>query len=154
MKYSETIASTCRYGDVAERIFGEAEILWEHSEDDWSGNANLFAKMPDGQFCHYEWTYGSCCGCDDWEDRGLSDDAVEAEMRRSAAWLKDLETARRYLRLEGEFAQVSSPSAQSPVAGGMAGMMRQLSGEVGTDFLAMRDAFETWCNASLGVSTG
>ena len=36
MKYSETIASKCRYGDVAERIFGEAEILWEHSEDYWS----------------------------------------------------------------------------------------------------------------------
>ena len=134
MKYSETIASKCRYGDVAERIFGEALILWEHSEDDYSGNANLFAKMPDGQFCHYEWTYGSCSGCDEWEERKLSDDAVEAEMRKSAAWLKDLETARRYLRLEGEFLQ--------------------LYGEVSTDFLTMRDAFETWCNASLGVSTG
>ena len=153
MRYSETVASQCRYGDVAERIFGEAEILWEHSEADYSGNANLFAKMPDGQFCHYEWTYGSCLGCDEWEDRGLDDDAIEAEMRKTAAWLKDLETAKRYLRLEGEFAQVSSPSAQSPTAGGIAGMIRQLSGEVGQDFLAMRDAFEVWCSSS-GASTG
>lgn len=153
MKWSDTVASRCRYGDVAERIFGKAEILWEHSENYYSGNANIFAKMPDGQFCHYEWTYGSCPGCDDWENRSLDDDAVEVEMRKSAAWLKDLETTRRYLRLEGEFAQVSAPSAQSPTAGGMAEMVRQLSGEVGQDFLAMRAAFDRWCDA-LGASTG
>lgn len=97
MKWNETIASKCRYGDVAERIFSDAEIIWECSEDDYQGSANVIASMPDGTFIHYEWTYGSCSGCDEYESLGLSDDEIEADMRKTMAVLKDRETLRKYL---------------------------------------------------------
>lgn len=98
MKWNETIASKARYGDVAERIFGNAEILWEESTNDYQGNCNVLAKLPDGKIAHYAWDYGSCSGCDSWEKSGMSDDDIEAEMRRTMATFSDEWAAHSYLR--------------------------------------------------------
>lgn len=101
MKWSETTASKARYGNVAERIFGEAEILWENSTDDYQGSCNVVARMPDGTFAQYAWSYGSCSGCDDWESRfgyeDFADDKVEAEMRQATVTFADAETLQKYL---------------------------------------------------------
>ena len=96
MRYDETIASKCRYGDVAQRIFGEDEIIWEDSEEGYTGSASLLVKRQDGSFAHYEWSYGSCSGCDDWEMRELTDDQIEAEMRAQTAWLSNGAAVKRY----------------------------------------------------------
>jgi hypothetical protein len=145
MKWYETTASNCRYGDVAECVFGDAEIIWEHSEDSFQGSANILAYFPDtGKFAHYEWTYGSCCVCDEWEARRLSDDEIEQEMRDSAVWFDDVETLKRYLRLEGEFVDAKVPTAQSPTAGSIPGMMRYLFGGVQSEFEEMGAAFNEW----------
>lgn len=86
MKWSETVASTCRYGDVAEKIWGDWEILWEDSEADYQGHASFVAEK-DGKYCFYEYYYGSCSGCDGWESDGKSDEVIEAEMRDTALWI-------------------------------------------------------------------
>lgn len=144
MRWDETTASQCRYGEVAERIFRDAEIVWEHSEADYQGSANILARMPDGAFVHYEWTYGSCSGCDEWEARDLDDDAIEAEMRGAMAVLADEATCARYLRLEGEFDHASFPTANSPQNGSIPGMLRYLGGGAGDEFRAMGEAFVAW----------
>lgn len=101
MNYYDTIARTCRYGDVAETVFGDFDVLWENSESDYQGHASIFAKSLDGGYVAYEWTYGSCSGCDGWEADGTSDDAIAKEMRDSAVWLADVsELGRWYLMLE------------------------------------------------------
>jgi len=155
MKWSETTASKCRYGDIAERIFGEAEVIWEHSEADWQGFANILVHMPDGRFGHYEWTYGSCSGCDEWENLRVSgadpyssdyyerrQDAVEQIMREATAWFDDEATLRRYLQLEDS--DTTYPTANTPTNGGLSGMLHILSGEVGADFHNMGHAFDAW----------
>lgn len=147
MKWREAIASQCRYGDVAERIFGDAEIIWEHSESDYQGTANVLALLPDGRFCHYEWTYGSCSGCDEWESRDLTDDEVEGEMRSAAVYFDDRSTLRRYVHLEGEFEDAKVPMAQSPTAGSIPGMARVLFGGIGDEFKEMGQAFAAWDEA-------
>lgn len=98
MKWNKTIASTCRYGEIAERIFGDADILWEHSESDYQGFANVLAILPDGTLCHYEWSYGSCSGCDGWESAGLNHDEIEKEMRRDAIFITDIKIMVKYLK--------------------------------------------------------
>lgn len=100
MKWCDTVASRCRYGEVAERLFGEGDVIWEHSYADYQGYANVLVKLPNGMFAHYEWWYGSCSGCDDWENRNLSDDEVLKEMREETAWFNDVPTLRRYLHLD------------------------------------------------------
>jgi hypothetical protein len=34
-RWYNTIASECRYGDIASHIFQDAEIIWENSSDDY-----------------------------------------------------------------------------------------------------------------------
>lgn len=144
MKWTDTVASKCRYGDVAAAIFGDAEVIWESSQDDYQGYANVFARKPDGSFVHYEWSYGSCSGCDEWEARSLGDDEIEAEMRRAMAVLKDVAAAKRYLKLEDEFADAKVPTANSATNGSVPAMLRILTGGVGDDFKRLGEAFQTW----------
>lgn len=143
-RWSDTVASRCRYGDVAGRIFDGADVIFERSEDDYQGYANVFARLRDGRFCHYEWTYGSCSGCDEWEDRGLTDDQIEAEMRSAAVFFDNVETVKRYLHLDGEFATATVPTANSPTNGSIPGMLRTLTGGAGEDFRAMGEAFAAY----------
>jgi hypothetical protein len=35
MKWSETTSSKCRYGEVAGKIWGDWDIIWEDAEDDY-----------------------------------------------------------------------------------------------------------------------
>lgn len=143
MKWNETTACRCRYGDDAACLFENAEVIWEHSMDDYQGYANVFARLPDGRFCHYEWTYGSCSGCDEWESRVLTHEQIEAEMRRAAAYFDTPEQVRKYLKLEDEYAQARVPTANSPTNGSIPGMMRAFGGW-GEDFNAMRDVVGKW----------
>lgn len=146
MKWGETVASSCRYGDVAGRIFGESEIIWEHSEADYQGFANVLALMTDGTFIHYEWTYGSCSGCDEWEARDLTDDEIEQEMRGSMAVLPDKDALKRYLHLEGEYKDATLPTANTPTNGSIPCMLQYLSGGWGRDFEDMRKTALEWLN--------
>lgn len=144
MKWEETVASQCRYGGIAERLFGQAEIIWECSENDYQGHANILAHMPDGQFAHYEWTYGSCSGCDDWENRCLTHDQIEAEMREHTAWLPDAQAMLRYVHLEGEYKEAKVPTANPRTSGSVPGMVRWLFGGIVDEFKAMGKAFIDW----------
>lgn len=145
MNWKDTVAARCRYGKVAERIFSDANIIFEDSLDDYQGYANVFAAMPDGTFVHYEWTYGSCSSCDEWEARELDDNSIEKEMRSSMAVLKDRETARRYLRLDSAVvADMAYPSSNSPTNGSIPGMVHTLYGGRSQDFASMGKAFAAW----------
>lgn len=96
MKWTETTADQCRYGDIAERIWGDWDIIWEDSEADWQGHASFVAEK-DGKYCFYEWWYGSCSGCDGWESDGSSEDEIEAEMRDTALWIDSKDEMMRWL---------------------------------------------------------
>ena len=85
MKWNETVASDCRYGEIAARIWSDANVIWEDSESDYQGHATVLARTPDGKWWFYEWWYGSCSGCDTWEAAELTDDEIEAEMRDQSA---------------------------------------------------------------------
>jgi hypothetical protein len=101
MKFQDTVAYRCRYGDNAEKIWGEWNILWEDSEADYQGHASILAER-EGRYCFYEWWYGSCSGCDTWESAGLSDFDIEDEMRKTAMWFDSQEELKTWLEmLEG-----------------------------------------------------
>ena len=89
MKWTETTASDCRYGDVAEEIWGDWDILWEKSENNYQGSVAFVARKG-GRYCCFEYDYGSCTGCDYWEDKGSTYSEIEQDMRDSAEWFDDL----------------------------------------------------------------
>jgi hypothetical protein len=123
MKYSETIASQCRYGDIAANIWGDWDILWESSEDDYQGYASILAKK-DNKYCFYEWHYGSCSGCDTWEAEGFGDEDVEKEMRETAMWFDSKDELKIWLDM-----LVGNPISNHS-DGGIAGMIDILSGGI------------------------
>lgn len=148
MKWNETIASKCRYGEIAGEIWGEAEIIWENSLDNYQGYAVFLAAMPDGSFSYYEWSYGSCSGCDEWEAADYSDEEIERLMRNNAAWLKDAEVTKRFFHLEGEFKDAKVPTANSTTNGSIPGMMRYMFGGIGNDFNNAAKALEDYLNGT------
>lgn len=83
MNWSNTIAASCRYGDCAATVYGAMEVLVEVSERGYQGGASVL--LWDGDKVHYiEWSYGSCSGCDAWEQAGLTDEQVAAEIQGSS----------------------------------------------------------------------
>src|SRR5689334_16344805 len=89
MKFLNSVAVSCRYGDIAARIWEGWELVWEHSEADYQGFASFVAKHEDGRYVFYEWTYGSCSGCDGWEAAELTEEQIEDEMRQEAMWFRN-----------------------------------------------------------------
>ena len=100
MKWDETIANECRYGYNARNIWGDSEIIWEYSEADYQGGASFLAIDPNGIFSFYEWSYGSCSGCDDWENRELSDEEIEIEMRSDAVYFDNISQVCKYFKID------------------------------------------------------
>lgn len=96
MEWAETVASGARYGYIAGRIFEGDDVICEVSEDGYQGACSVIAAQPDGTYVHYEWNCGSC-GCDAWEYAKLSDDEIEAEMRRGVVTLSSRRVLERYL---------------------------------------------------------
>ena len=82
-KFNESVAANCRYGDLAESIWGDWDLVWERSCDDYQGSAN-FLIHKNGKFVAYQWDYGSCSGCDTWEAAEMSVEQVVHEMKRDA----------------------------------------------------------------------
>lgn len=82
IEWDKTVSSRCRYGDIAGRIVKDSLVLWEDSEENYQGHVNLVARSSAGDFMHLHYEYGSCSVCDEWEDRGLSDDEIEEDMRK------------------------------------------------------------------------
>ncbi len=147
MRWEDTIASRCRYGDTLAPLFEGGEVVWEHSEADYQGSANVLVAMPDGTFIHYEWSYGSCSGCDEWEARDLSDEEIRAEATRAMAVISGRDALKRYLHLDGEFEDAKVPTANAPTNGSLPGMMRLLCGGIGDEFREMAAAAEKWLDS-------
>lgn len=148
MKLKNSIAAKCRYGEEALRVFGEeSELIWECSEEDYQGNANILVRIDDlGRelFIHYEWTYGSCSGCDEWEGRDLTDFEIRQEMMRDCNVFDSREKLEKYLGLED--AQAEIPRSTSLKNGSVLGMMRILGGGMANEFYEMANAYYKWKN--------
>lgn len=102
MKWDETEASLCKYANIAERIWGKSDIVWEHSDaTPVDGYATILALMPDNKWCFYKWDYGSCLACDEWESRGLTDQEIEKEMLANSIFMTE-ESMTNWFDIENE----------------------------------------------------
>lgn len=139
MKWEETVASTCRYGEVAGRIWGDWNIIWEDSEEDYQGHASILAEK-EGCYSWYEWWYGSCSGCDGWEAAGADEDEIETEMRGDALWLQNKDALIDWMmRLEGN---VPGSNMSMERGGGLAFGIDYLGGGILGRVNAIRSVLE------------
>lgn len=54
-------------------LFKGATVLAHWNENDFQGTVATAVKLADGRYCWYQDSYGSCCGCDAWEDADDTD---------------------------------------------------------------------------------
>lgn len=134
MKWDETIASRCRYGEVAQEVWGTWDILWEDSEADYQGHASFLAKKGN-KYCFYEWWYGSCSGCDGWENENLTDEEIKQEMQDTAIWFNGKKSLKRWLE---NLDKVPVSNYGIDNTGGLASGLDMLCGGLGSRINAIR----------------
>ena len=81
----------CVEGRWWESVFAalpDGECLWSTGSNDYQGQVRVLCRLDAGGFLAYVWDYGSCSGCDKWED---SPDA-DAEIARDVQQATVLET--------------------------------------------------------------
>jgi hypothetical protein len=97
-EWDVTETSKCRWSDAAELAFNKPKVLWEDSHVDYQGSAKFFG-WNGAAVLFYEWSYGSCSGCDPWEGLYDGQDGTEklaALMRGGAVWFDTLDPLLRF----------------------------------------------------------
>lgn len=107
----ETVMAQPRYAgghcDVMDNMFGEsAEVIATWLEDDYQGDLAYAYRFTDGTIAIITDGFGSCCGCDSWED------AEDAEARNmiqelaiNARLFATLDEAKEFCRTVEESAE-------------------------------------------------
>jgi hypothetical protein len=134
------VASTCRYGSIAEEIWGDWNLLWEDSEADYQGHASFLVKKGN-KYVFYEWHYGSCSGCDGWEAADATNEEIAAEMQERAAVFNSKKELKGWLEmLEGRNPEVKDPRSQASMdeGGGLAFAIDWMSGGLRSRINAIR----------------
>lgn len=64
------------HDDQMQALFKGAKVLAHWNEGDYQGEVATAVQLADDRFAWYQDSYGSCSGCDSWED--ADDEAVRA----------------------------------------------------------------------------
>jgi hypothetical protein len=64
------------HDDQMRGLFKGATVLAHWNEGDYQGTVATAVRLHDGRYCWYQDSYGSCSGCDSWED--ATDDDVRS----------------------------------------------------------------------------
>jgi len=94
MEWKETVASQCRWSEYAEKNWADWNFIWEDSEADYQGHASFLATK-DGKFVYVSWNYGSCSGCDSWED--MEEEVREQEFKDTATYFDDVHELKAFV---------------------------------------------------------
>ena len=105
--FRESKSYECRWSWLVERLIGDWEVLWEEAEVDYQGSAELLVQK-DGRFCYIGWSYGSCSGCDCYED--LDAETAYREITKDAMFFDDVVAARRWIAM---LAKTKDPKAEA-----------------------------------------
>jgi hypothetical protein len=99
------------HDEQMQSLFRGATVLSHWNEDDYQGMVATVVRLEDGRIAAYNDYYGSCSGCDSWED--ATDDEVRTLCRNLAnsakifdheleakAWLKWAGSDENYAHFE------------------------------------------------------
>lgn len=99
MRWNETIASKCRWSEYAEELFYDWDVFAEDSSDDYQGHATIIA-FKEGKFAYLYWSYGSCSGCDGYED--MTDEERRAEFKNMAEIFDSHESFEKWTNMQSQ----------------------------------------------------
>lgn len=86
--------STARWtGEILEAL-PDGTLEYYNGRSDYQGSGAVVVRFNDGKWFHYEWSYGSCSGCDPWEGE---EERAKVEWLASAKRAMDADTFADYL---------------------------------------------------------
>lgn len=104
--------------EVMRAIFGDrAEVIAEYTEDNYQGDCAFAYAFKDGGFCVITDSFGSCSGCDAWEDS--STDAARnmiGSLVSSARFFETLEECQEFCKTAAADAADYTMRAAQPLA--------------------------------------
>lgn len=83
-----------RWSYLVKEALPDGEIVSSVGTCDYQGSVAIVARLDDGRWLHYAWSYGSCSGCDHWEN--ITEGEAKQEIISGAAIL-DREAFLRYI---------------------------------------------------------
>ena len=95
-----------RYSSVLEEVvreLGGVEILRLDYCSDYSGHVDIDVLLASGSVFSYKYWYGSCSGCDEWEDRNLTCEEIKGVIYREATFFDSLDGYKTWIEMRGKF---------------------------------------------------
>jgi hypothetical protein len=92
---------SARYSEHLETLvnrFHGVEVLRLEFEANYQGHVDIDVLLSDGRVLSYEYWYGSCSGCDEWESRDLSDEEIVSTMEQEATIFDNLEQYNEWIK--------------------------------------------------------
>jgi len=83
-----------RYSEILEEVITElsaVKVLREDFEDFYQGFVDVDVLLKDGKVFSYNYSYGSCSVCDEWESRELTDEEIKIIMKTESTIFDDIE---------------------------------------------------------------
>jgi hypothetical protein len=78
---------TCRYSEILDKLLehmGAVKVLRLESDCSYQGSVDTDVLLSNGRIFSYQYSYGSCSGCDTWEAKGYSDEQIMEDMKQGA----------------------------------------------------------------------
>ena len=106
----EEIMSMSRYAgghdEQMQSLFVGTEVIGHYNEEDYQGQVATCVKLLSGEYAIYNDYYGSCSGCDAWED--ASDEDVKKmciDLSNSAYIFETLDDVKEFLSVDHDSSQ-------------------------------------------------
>ena len=83
-------------------LFRGATVIGHYNSGDYQGQVATCVQLPNGMFAIYNDYYGTCSGCDAWEEAG--DESVKAmciDLANGAYLFEHLDDVKEFLTQEG-----------------------------------------------------
>lgn len=87
----EKAVEECRYSAILEKVINDLnpeKILRLDYYSDYQGHVDIDVLLKDGRVYSYYYSYGSCTGCDDWEDKGFDENKIYDIMKNATYFSK------------------------------------------------------------------
>lgn len=90
----------CRYSSCLIDLLTQlqaVQVLFEKYDNDYQGFVDVDVLLSDGRVFSYAYSYGSCSGCDEWENLGLSTEEIKKTMLTEATIFNSIEEYNKWI---------------------------------------------------------
>ena len=87
----EKLVGGARYSDILQKVINELggeKVLFVNYDSDYQGYVDIDVLLKDGRVFSYYYPYGSCSGCDEWEDMCYSEAQIKDIMTQEATFFE------------------------------------------------------------------